>query len=102
MANHLLETAKKTVMRYNNRKSTIVAEGETLRPESDLPTTEEEHNEESRATGSKETTGPKPKGRPAADLTRKQRLDMSYRISLKVGTWNVRSMQSGKLDVIQC
>ena len=101
MANHLLETAKKIVMMHNNSKSTIVTEGETLRPESDLPATEEEHNEELGATGSNETTGPKPKGRPAADLTRKQRLDMSCKISMKVGTWNVRSMQSGKLDVIQ-
>jgi hypothetical protein len=86
MANHLLETAKKTVMMYYNSKSTIVTEGETLRPESDLPATEEEHNEEFGATGSNETTGPKPKGRPAADLTRKQRLDMSCKISMKVGT----------------
>src|ERR1700733_15658278 len=53
MANHLLETAKKIVMMYRfNSKSTIVTEGETLRPESDLPATEEEHNEESGATGS--------------------------------------------------
>jgi hypothetical protein len=96
-----LSTAKKTVVMYSNRNKTIVTKGETLRPEGDSMATEEEHNEESGASGSNETTGPKPKGRPAVDMTRKQRLDMSCKKTMKIGSWNIRSMQSGKMDIIQ-
>ena len=100
MANHPLSLPRKFMM-YPRRKSAIVTKGETLRPEGDLMATEEEHIDESGATGSNEATGPKPKGRPAVDMAMKQRLDMSCKKSMKVGTWNVRSMQSGKMDIIQ-
>ena len=50
---------------------------------------------------SNEATGLKPKGGPVADRIREQRLNLSCKKKLKLGTWNVRSMQSGKMDVIQ-
>jgi hypothetical protein len=79
----------------------IVANGESPRPECNSIITGKERDGELNAGGPNEATGPKPKGRPVADQTRRQRLNLSCKQKMRLGTWNVRSMQSGKIDVIQ-
>ena len=101
MANHPCYSAKKTDMSKANTSKVIVADGESLRPESDLKDTGEEQDGVSKVPGSNDAAGPKPKGSPTADRIREQRLNLSCKQRLKLGTWNVRSMQSGKMDVIQ-
>lgn len=101
MANHPCNYAKKTDMNKANSNKDIVADGETPRPECDLTATGKEQDGESKAIQSNEATGLKPKGCPVADRTGEQRLNLSCKMRMKIGTWNVRSMQSGKMDVIQ-
>ena len=100
MANHPCQHAKKISMRYHNIKP-IVADGETPRPECDLRATGKERNGEYSALGYNDALGLKPKGRLEADHIKEQRLVLSFKQKMKIGTWNVRSMQSGKMDVIQ-
>src|SRR6218665_3847119 len=51
--------------------------------------------------GSNEATGLKPKRCLEADRTRRKRLNLSCKQKMKIGTWNVCSMQSGKMNIIQ-
>src|SRR6218665_638326 len=88
-----------TVM--TKKEKPIVANGETPRPECDLTATGKEQEKESGAAGCNEETGLKPKGRLEADLIRGQLLNLSCKQKMKIGTWNVRSMQSGKMNIIQ-
>ena len=83
------------------KEKQIVANGETPRPECDLTATGKEQEKESGAARCNEETGLKPKGRLEADRTRGQRLNLSCKQKMKIGTWNVRSMQSGKMNIIQ-
>src|SRR6218665_1986946 len=99
MANHPCQCAKKTLM--TKKEKPIVAHGETPRPECDLTATGKEQEKESGAARCNEETGLKSKGRLEADRTRGQRLNLSCKQKMKIGTWNVRSMQSGKLNIIQ-
>ena len=101
MANHPCQLAKKITMNKVNSFNKVVADGETPRPECDSTTTGKEQDGESKATGSNEATGLKPKGCPVADRIGEHRLNLSCKKRLKVGTWNVRCMQSGKMDIIQ-
>ena len=88
-------------MNCTKKKKPIVANGESPRPECNSIITGKERDGELNAGGPNEATGPKPKGRPVADQTRRQRLNLSFKQKMRLGTWNVRSMQSGKIDVIQ-
>jgi len=85
----------------NSNNKEVVADGEPPRPECDSIATGKEQDGECKAIWSNEATGIKPKGSPAVDRTREQRLNLSCKKRMKIGTWNVRSMQSGKMDVIQ-
>src|SRR6218665_296417 len=51
--------------------------------------------------GSNEAAELKPKGCLEADRIRGQRLNLSCKQMMKIGTWNVRIMQSGKMNIIQ-
>jgi len=84
--------AKKTVMKKDNINE-IVADGETPRPECDSTATGKERDGASNASWSNEVTGLKPKGSLVTDRIREQRLNLSCKKKLKLGTWNVRSMQ---------
>ena len=42
-----------------------------------------------------------PQGGAVADLVGEQRLNLSYKSQMKLGTWNVRSMLTGKLEVVK-
>ena len=101
MANHPCQHAKKTVMNQAISNKVIVADGETPRPECDSTATGKERDGEFKAIQSNEVTELNPKGGSVADRTGKQRLNLSCKKKMKIGTWNVRSMQSGKLDIIQ-
>src|SRR6218665_2613441 len=66
-----------------------------------LPATGKERQWESGAARSNEATGLKPNGGLEADRIKGQRLNLSCKLKLKIDTWNVRSMQSGKMNIIQ-
>src|SRR6218665_604917 len=100
MANHPCQGAKKTVIDQDYKK-TIVANGETPRLECDSTATGKERERESGAAGPNEATGLKPNGGSEADRARGQQLPLSCKQRMKIGTWNVCSMQSGKINIIQ-
>src|SRR6218665_1367088 len=100
MENHLCQRAKKIVI-HQDYKKTIVTNGETPRPECDSTATGKDRERESEAAGPNEATGLKPSGGSEADRAREQRLPLSCKQRMKIGTWNVRSMQSGKINIIQ-
>ena len=64
-------------MNQADKEKTIVANGETPRPECDSTATGKERERESGAVGSNEATGLKPNGGLEADHTRGQRLNLS-------------------------
>ena len=84
MANHLCQCAKKTVL--TKKEKTIVANGETPRPECDSTATGKERERKSGAAGSNEAAGLKPKGCLEADRIRVQRLNLSCKQKMKIGT----------------
>ena len=45
--------------------------------------------------------GSNPQGNPVAEVTRTEHQTLSFSNVHKVGTWNVRSMNQGKVDVIK-
>ena len=53
------------------------------------------------AAGSNEAAGLEPKGCLEADRIRGQRFNLSCKQKMKIGTWNISSMQSGKMNIIQ-
>ena len=83
------------------KEKPIVANGETPRPECDSTATGKARERESGAAGSNEAAELKPKGCLEADRIRGQRLNLSCKRKMKIGTWNVSSMQSGKMNIIQ-
>src|SRR6218665_4135747 len=90
MANHPCQCAKKTVMTKKEKMIVPKFNGETPRPECDSTATGKEQEKESGAARCNEETGIKPKGRLESDRTRGQRLNLSCKQKMKIGTWNVR------------
>lgn len=95
------EDAKKTFMTENTRVNAIVLEDET--PTSDG--TQNCYGEERRDGTSTfrtlyETIGPKPPGRSKADVVKPKKPALCLNKTGLVGTWNVRSMYEGKLEIV--
>ncbi|CAF3743896.1 unnamed protein product [Rotaria socialis] len=87
---------------YNQDNLNIVLEDETLRSESTRPAT----GEEQRASMSSAriiygVAGTKPKERPATDASSVKREVRCCKKPHKIGTWNVRTMNQGKLGVVK-
>src|SRR6218665_1994932 len=101
MANHTSHLAEKTVMNQVDKEKTIVINGETPRPDCDSIATGKERERESGAIGSNEATGRMTKGCLEADCSRGKRFNLSCKQKMKIGTWNVRGMQSGKMKIIR-
>src|SRR6218665_408051 len=98
MANHPCQRAKKIVIDQDYKK-TIVANGETPRLECDSTATGKERERESGAAGFNEAAGLKQRGCLEVNRIRVQRLNLSCKQKMKSGTWNVGSMQSGKMNI---
>ena len=86
---------------YNQSNHNIVPEDEPLRLEGTQIATGEEQSTSTSSHGIDDVAGSKPKGRPANDMSR---VEMKVRCCKElhtIGTWNVRTMNQGKLDVVK-
>ncbi|CAM4849234.1 unnamed protein product [Rotaria magnacalcarata] len=87
---------------YNQDYLNIVLEDETLRSESTRPATgEEQRTSTSSAIIIYNVDGTKPKGRPATDASSVEREVRCCKKPHTIGTWKVRTMNQGKLDVVK-
>src|SRR5579864_4975142 len=101
----------KASMGTQQEEKAMVLNGEPLRPEGTVKATEEERRLLTSKTSLSRVydgPGPKPSGRPGADIPSSESCSMSYDASrtvgektqeIKIGTWNVRTMNvKGKLE----
>ena len=79
----------------------MVLEDETLRLDSIKRATGEEQRICTSSTEFYNSAGPKPKGRPAADVFSVKREVECCKKSYTIGTWNVGTMNHGKLEIIK-
>ncbi|CAF1998081.1 unnamed protein product [Rotaria magnacalcarata] len=87
---------------YNQDNLNIVLEDETLRSESTRPATgEEQRTSTNSARIIYDVVGTKPKGRPVTDASSVKREVRCCKKPHTIGTWNVRTMNQGKLDVVK-
>lgn len=88
-----------------NRRSTtfqvMVLEDETPRSKSTEKMTGEEPRLSTISAVNNDAIESKPKGSSIADHYRHKRKDQSFLKTHKIGTWNVRSMNQGKLEVVK-
>ena len=79
----------------------MTLEDEALSLEGVQYPTEEEWRTCTSSSRAKEVVGPKPKGYLAADTPGSERKVRCCKEKYCIGTWNVRSMNLGKLDVVK-
>ena len=88
-----------------NRQSTtfqaMVLEDETPRSEGTKKMTGEEPRSSTINTVNNDAIESKPKGSSIAEHYRCKRKDQSFLKAHKIGTWNVRSMYQGKLEIVK-
>lgn len=89
-----------------NRQSTtfqdMVLEDETLRSEGTENMTGEEPRSSTISTvNNNDVVESKPKGSSITEKYRYERKDQSFLKTHKIGTWNVRSMNQGKLEIVK-
>jgi hypothetical protein len=95
-----LRSAKKTNMTTNLNISAMVLDGETLRPKGTLSATGEEQGMRPNRATPNDVMAPNPSGRVITDESRLEKRVLSCKTRDKIGTWNVRSMYDGKLDIV--
>jgi len=78
-----------------------VLEDGTLRSEGTQPVTEEERRERLSTYRLSDVAGLNPTGSSDADVAVAETCSLSFRHQKKIGTWNVRSMHQGKLEVVK-
>ena len=86
---------------YSKRNLSVVPEDEPLRLEGTEKATGEQQSTSTSSHGYEDVAGSKPKGRPTTEVSR---VEMKVRCCKQlhtVGTWNVRTMNQGKLDVVK-
>ena len=71
-----------------------------LRSEGIQHATEKERRTSTSSSRGNEVVGPKPKGYSAADAPGSERKVLCCKEKYCIGTWNVRSVNLGKLDVV--
>ncbi|KAF7247730.1 Craniofacial development protein 2 [Varanus komodoensis] len=79
----------------------MMLEDELLRLEGAQYATGEEQRASTSSTRKNEATGSKPKGQSIADVSGGERKVRCCKDLYSIGTWNVRSMNQGKLDVVK-
>ncbi|CAF2167098.1 unnamed protein product [Rotaria magnacalcarata] len=88
-----------------NRQSTkfqdTVLKDESSRSDSTKTTTGEELRTSTSNAVTNDALEPNPKGSSKAQQYRHERNDQSFLKTQKIGTWNVRSMNQGKLDIVK-
>ena len=88
-------------MNRNKRLKDRTLEDEPLRWEGVQHFTEEEWRTSTSSSGANEVVGPKPKGHSAVDMPGSERKVQYCKEKYCIGTWNVRSVNLGKLDVVK-
>ena len=90
-----------TNMRSNHKEENdIVLEGETRRPEDAQTTTTEERNDILSTTDGNEESGSKPPRNSDLDDHRGEQIGISLRRNMTIGTWNIRGLTTGKLQIL--
>ena len=84
----------------DKRLKDMTLEDGTLRSDGVQHVTEEEQRSTS-SSRVNEVVGPKPKGRSAVDVPGSERKIRCCKAEYCIGTWNVRSMNLGKLEVVK-
>ena len=79
----------------------MVLKDETPRSEGTKKMTGEEPRSNTISTVNNDATESKPKGSSTAEHYRCKRKDQRFLKTHKIGTWNVRSMYQGKLDIVK-
>ncbi|KAF7253315.1 Craniofacial development protein 2 [Varanus komodoensis] len=87
-------------MESTKRQKDMMPADEPLRSESVQYATGEEQRASTSNTRKNEATGSKPKGQSVADVSGGERRVPCCKDLYSIGTWNVRSMNQGKLDVV--
>lgn len=85
----------------SKRRQDMVLDDGKPRSESTLTATGEKRQNVSSRYGSNDVTKSNPQGNLVADVTRIERTVSSFKNKHLIGTWNVRSMNIGKLDIIK-
>ncbi|KAF7239822.1 Craniofacial development protein 2 [Varanus komodoensis] len=88
-------------MDSTKRKKDMTPEEEPLRSEGVQYATGEEQRASTSSTRKNEATGSKPKGHSVADVSGGERRVRCCKDLYSIGTWNIRSMNQGKLDVVK-
>ncbi|KAF7250394.1 Craniofacial development protein 2 [Varanus komodoensis] len=88
-------------MDSTKRQKDMTPEDEPLRSEGVQYATGEEQRASTSSTRKNEATGSKPKGHSVADLSGDERRVRCCKDLYSIGTWNVRSMNQGKLEVVK-
>ena len=79
----------------------MVLEDETPRSEGTSSMTGEEPRSSTVSTVRNDAIESKPKGSSIAEHYRYKQKDQSFLKTHKIGTWNVRSMNQGKLEIVK-
>ena len=79
----------------------MTLEDGTLRSKGVQHATEEERRTSTSSSRADEVFGPKQKGRSSADMPGSETKVQCCNEKYCIGTWNVRSMNLGKLDVVE-
>ena len=85
----------------NRHIKVMTLEDEPLRSEGVQHATEEEQRTSTSRFRADEAAGPKPKGRSVVDTPGSERKVQCCKEKYCIGTWNVRTMNLGKLDVVK-
>ncbi|KAF7243612.1 Carbamoyl-phosphate synthase [ammonia], mitochondrial, partial [Varanus komodoensis] len=88
-------------MDSTKRQKDKMPEDEPLRSEGVQYATGEEQRASTSSARKNEATGSKPKGHSVADVSGGERRVQCCKDLYSIGTWNVRSMNQGKLDVVK-
>ncbi|KAF7246946.1 Craniofacial development protein 2 [Varanus komodoensis] len=88
-------------MDSSKRQKDVTPEDEPLRSEGVQYATGEEQRASTSSARKNEATGSRPKGHSVADLSGGERRVRCCKDLYSIGTWNVRSMNQGKLDVVK-
>uniref|UniRef100_A0A670HPY9 Endonuclease/exonuclease/phosphatase domain-containing protein n=1 Tax=Podarcis muralis TaxID=64176 RepID=A0A670HPY9_PODMU len=85
----------------NKHIKVMTLEDEPLRSEGVQHATGEERRASTSRSRADEAAGPKPKGRSVADMPGSERKVQCCKEKYCIGTWNVRTMNLGKLEVVK-
>ena len=88
-------------MDRNKRRKDMTLEDKPLRLEGVQHATEEERRTSTSSSRANEVIVPKPKGHSAVDAPGSERKVRCCKEKYCIGTWNVRSMNLGKLEVVK-